>query len=278
MFVGVREFGHVDVRVHGLWNPYAIELTGQLRIVTAGTYTFKMLSRDGQAELQIGERTICETRHANREVTVSGTLQEGTYPLRITYFYRSIFNDLNIQFKGPGMREFEPFQDLVLPLASHAKSFDLAAVPDEVVFIDPQREANRSLAMDKPVRVSGETQGTNLPRNTVDGDTSNASGWHCGSSPACLEVDLTKLHSINRLKVFTYYDGRRYYQYTIEASVDGKSWQEIVDESKNTRASTAEGVEHKFSPIQARYVRINLLRNSANPGVHLNEIMIFGEE
>ena len=278
MFVGVAEFGHVDVRVHGLWNPYAIELTGQLRILTGGMYTFKMRSRDGLSELQLGERTICETQHDNQEVIVSGTLQAGTYQLRIRHFWCSIFNDLNIQYKGPGMDQFEPFENLVLPLASHIKSKDLAAVPEETVFIDPKREANRSLAMDMPVKVSGETQGTNLPRNAVDGDTSNESGWHCGSSPAWLEVDLTKVHSINRVKIFTYYDGGRHYQYTIEASVDGKSWKDIVDESKNTKASTAEGVEHKFPPIKARYVRINLLKNSANPGVHLNEIMVFGED
>ena len=133
----------------------------------------------------------------------------------------------------------------------------------------------KTLAYHKPVKVSGETQGDMVPENAVDGMPDNSSGWHCGSSPAWLEVDLEKVYSIDRVKVFTYYDGGRYYQYTVEALPDGKTWKRIVDMSANTKPATERGDEHKFPATQARYVRVNMLKNSANPGVHLNEIMVY---
>jgi len=39
--------------------------------------------------------------------------------------------------------------------------------------------------------------------------------------------------------------------------------------------STKGGQEHTFATAKARYVRINLLKNSANSGLHLNEILVF---
>jgi len=132
-----------------------------------------------------------------------------------------------------------------------------------------------NLATGKPVTVSGGTQGSNLPRNAVDGVTSNDSGWHTAPWPQWLQVDLGKSCSIDRVKVFTYYGDGRCYQYTVEASTDGKEWKQIVDMSRNTKASTEAADDHTFPAVQARYVRVQLLKNSANEGVHLNELMVF---
>ena len=149
------------------------------------------------------------------------------------------------------------------------------AVAASVEIGAPTRPADVNLALNKPVKVSGESQGDMVPAKAVDGVATNDSGWHCGSSPARLEVDLQKVHPIDRAKVFLYYDGVRFYQYTVEASADGKTWKKVVDMSTNTKRSAADGDEHHFKSTEARYVRVNLLKNSANPGVHLNEIMVF---
>jgi|GEM_PF-7131015 len=45
-----------------------------------------------------------------------------------------------------------------------------------------------------------------------------------------------------------------------------------------TYVSTPEGAEHTFAPVKGRYVSVNMLKNSANPGVHLNEIAVFAAE
>ena len=49
----------------------------------------------------------------------------------------------------------------------------------------------------------------------------------------------------------------------------------MVDMSANTKPAVATGDMHKFAPADARYVRITMLKNSANPGVHLVEFRVF---
>ena len=38
--------------------------------------------------------------------------------------------------------------------------------------------------------------------------------------------------------------------------------------------ATAAGYAGKFPPTEARYVRINMLKNSANPFVHIVELIV----
>ena len=48
----------------------------------------------------------------------------------------------------------------------------------------------------------------------------------------------------------------------------------VVDMSANTKPAVATGDMHKFASADARYVRITMLKNSANPGVHLVEARV----
>ncbi len=136
----------------------------------------------------------------------------------------------------------------------------------------------RSLAYNKPVTASSKAQGGHIPEDIVDGIADNGSGCHLSPYPQWLQVDLEKVCSIDRIKIYTYYDGGRSYQYNVEGSTDGKTWVTLVDMSANTKVSTPEGTEHTFDPVKVRYVRVNMLKNSANPGVHLNEIAVFAAE
>ncbi|MCY2931507.1 MAG: GDSL-type esterase/lipase family protein [Planctomycetota bacterium] len=135
--------------------------------------------------------------------------------------------------------------------------------------------AEENLALKKPVVVEGDSQGENVPAKAVDGVPTNESGWHSSKTPSRLRVDLGKSYTIDRVAVYTFYDAVRYYQYTVEASADGEAWKQVVDMSKNTAISTAGGSEHCFAPTAARYVRVTMLKNSANIGKHLNEVMVF---
>jgi hypothetical protein len=142
----------------------------------------------------------------------------------------------------------------------------------------PAQKQNWNLAINKPVTSSAGTQGGNIPRNAVDGNPGNESGWHASPWPQWLQVDMQGLHTIDRIKVYTYYDNHRYYQYIIEASTDGIDWQPVVDMSSNTTPSIKAGFDHMIRPVLARYIKIKMLKNSANEGVHVNEIMVFEKE
>jgi lysophospholipase L1-like esterase len=135
--------------------------------------------------------------------------------------------------------------------------------------------AQENLALKKPVTVDGKTEGADTPEKAVDGVPTNGSSWHSGKTPSWLQVDLQKAYPIDRVAVYLFHDGVRHYQYTVEASVDGETWKRVVDMSGNTSVSTPGGSEHCFARTEARYVRVNLLKNSANPAQHLNELMVF---
>ena len=73
--------------------------------------------------------------------------------------------------------------------------------------------------------------------------------------------------------MITYYDGSRYYHLNAEVSVDGRTWKKVI-EFKDTIPATAAGYSRMFPTTDARYVRINMLHNSANPYVHVVEVIV----
>ncbi len=130
------------------------------------------------------------------------------------------------------------------------------------------------IAVGKPVTVSGGTEPGHPPELAVDGHTSGGY-WAASPYPLWLTIDLEKPETIDRVQIFTYADGQRFYKYTVEVSTDNQNWTQVVDMSQNTKAASARGTMHTFRPISARYVKVNMLFNSANVGVHLSEVRVF---
>ena len=135
------------------------------------------------------------------------------------------------------------------------------------------------LAVGKPVTAT-HTDGQMLPKYAVDGKVDIRKAWWAKSYPASLTVDLEKEEQIFGFQVYPYWDGNRYYQYTIEVSLDRKKWSQVIDMSNNKKATTPAGILHSFKikhpeGVKGRYVRITISKNSANQGVHLVEFKIF---
>ncbi len=131
-----------------------------------------------------------------------------------------------------------------------------------------------NLTTGKPVMASG-TEASYVPTNAVDGSVLLDTAWWASPSPQSLQIDLEKVHTLDRATVFPFWDGRRYYQYTVELSADGKAWTQVVDMSTNTTPSSPKGHASTFTPTPGRYVRVNMLKNSANAGVHLVEVRVY---
>ncbi|MEI7909304.1 MAG: family 20 glycosylhydrolase [Verrucomicrobiota bacterium] len=109
----------------------------------------------------------------------------------------------------------------------------------------------------------------------VDGKADNVDDyWDGGEGPHWLQVDLLKVQPVSFINVITYWDGSRYYQLNAEVSVDGKQWKKMLDFTTDTAPATAAGYSGKFPPTPARYVRVNMLKNSANPSVHIVELIV----
>ena len=113
----------------------------------------------------------------------------------------------------------------------------------------------------------------------VDGNASELrSSWQADPYPQWLRIDLEKPVRIDRVHVFPYWGGGRFYRYTVEVSQDGKRWEQVADLSKNARPATPKGDLHRFEPRLARYVRVNMLYHSLNKGVHIVEVKVLGAE
>lgn len=80
-------FSNIDFRA--AFNEYAIRWTGKLLIDTAGTYRFKLESKDG-SWLAIGGRLVVNNQHCHSPRTVEGTvsLDKGGHQISILYFNR----------------------------------------------------------------------------------------------------------------------------------------------------------------------------------------------
>jgi hypothetical protein len=133
----------------------------------------------------------------------------------------------------------------------------------------------KNLTTGKPVLTSGGVNPTEKPEYANDGWVDLSKFWGTIPAPQWWQVDLEKEYNLGSVRIFPYWDGIRYYQYTVEVSTDGKTWKQVVDAGKNTTPGTEKGYTHKFDPIKARYVKVNMLKNSDNPAVHLVEVRAY---
>ena len=137
----------------------------------------------------------------------------------------------------------------------------------------PPNTAN--VALGRPVKTSIKHEADKVPEKAVDGNTDKLAAWFGAGSPCWLEVDLGKPTAIDTVRPIFYWDGRRYYQYTVDVSVDGETWTKVADNSGNTSPSTPDGYIHRFTAVDARYVRLNVSKNSSNPSVHVAEFEVY---
>lgn len=168
---------------------------------------------------------------------------------------------------------------------------DVEITPGNLVILEfsdkdiPGRVLERkvNLALKKSVSASGFFKNFE-PEKAVDGDTSFLSAWYSlHAAPQTLTVDLGKVQNISALRVIPAWSvDNRYFpritQFTVKASVDGRDYRLIMDESGNIMPDTPHGVFRKFAPVQARFLQVNVLFNSSRQGGQIVEIQAFGDE
>lgn len=134
-----------------------------------------------------------------------------------------------------------------------------------------------NLAAFRPVRCSdytatawGMPHGLGYrPEYATDGNPETC--WGADYPPHWVSVDLGRLETISAVRVINYYADQRFYRYRVELSEDAKTWTPVAEKTDEALA-TAEGTWHRFAPRPTRHLRIVMLSNSANCGVHVAEI------
>ena len=148
-------------------------------------------------------------------------------------------------------------------------------------------------ALNQPVKASSSLANY-PPENAVDGNLGRDNYWWSDSDPKrhyrfempqWLEVDLGEVRAIDHIFILLHWWGHeslltrlRVYKYIVEASADGEQWQTVIDESRNEDNARPEGTERWFEQVEARYVRLTVLRNSAFGGARVVELKVMGEE
>jgi len=107
----------------------------------------------------------------------------------------------------------------------------------------------------------------------VDGRHDSA-GEHWGADglPAYLTVELDRPRALNAIRLWTFWNGKRAYQYLIEGSLDANTWTTLADRRKNTRPATAAGEVFHFPEVSVQYVRTTITGNSEADNGHIVEI------
>ncbi|WP_426625309.1 discoidin domain-containing protein [Leifsonia sp. McL0607] len=135
-----------------------------------------------------------------------------------------------------------------------------------------------NLAFHKASTDSSHEGGSVGPGYAVDGAATYTNGqrtyWGAGPLPQWWEVDLGRQYNLSHINVTNYVDGNRYYDYTVDASADGRTWTTIATKS-NTAVATAAGDDYPVNGT-ARYIRITVTHNSANTSGHLVDVVVDG--
>jgi hexosaminidase len=133
----------------------------------------------------------------------------------------------------------------------------------------------QNLTTGKPVESSGGKNPKEMPENAADGWVNIDAFWGTTPAPQWWQVDLQGEYNLDRVRIFPYWDGNRYYQYTISVGTDTNHLVQVVDATKNTTPETDQGRMHEFAPTKGRYIRVNVLKNSDNRAVHLVEVRAY---
>jgi len=154
-----------------------------------------------------------------------------------------------------------------------------APAPPDTSMVSPNR-TNKSLTTGKPSSCS-----SSLPpfpaRLANDGHAEDTNRYwatdvqRLNDPEPWWRVDLERPMTVGRIVVVGYYKDRRSYGFTVETSVDGRTWDLVADMRKNKEPSTAKGYACTFAPKKIRHIKVTQTSCSANTGRHLVEVMAF---
>ncbi len=108
---------------------------------------------------------------------------------------------------------------------------------------------------------------------TLATDGKPATRWAASdaSFPQWVQFDLGKATPVSTLQMITYSDGKRTYQFSVEGSVDGKTWTPLAP-TQNTKVNGYTKIT--FPAATVRYVRVNFLGCSVKGNASIYEICL----
>lgn len=110
----------------------------------------------------------------------------------------------------------------------------------------------------------------------TDGIADKNVHWDGGPAPAEAIVDLGAIYTLSGVRLVTYYGDGRAYRFKILVGRKSSGMTEVWEQTEDVEA-TEDGYRVDFEPIPARYVKVVMTHNTANPSVHIAELEAYGE-
>ena len=133
------------------------------------------------------------------------------------------------------------------------------------------------LPMDLPIASAADDglNDGNMPENTIDGNLNNR--WASKGSGRYLTLDLGQTVELTNLEIKWHKGAERVYVFSVETSVDGKSWQNSLmkTSSQSLDGFETHNIENLFNP-EARFVKIIGEGNSFNEWTAITETKVVG--
>ncbi|MEV6965319.1 discoidin domain-containing protein [Hamadaea sp. NPDC051192] len=130
------------------------------------------------------------------------------------------------------------------------------------------------LSLGKPVTSSGLN-----PELANDADATNGGGYFdsvlLGGKNAWWQVDLQGVYSLSSVVNRNYVDGSRYYHYYVRGSLDAVNWSAPIAWKFDDTPAADPGETILVTGV-ARYVRVNIVADSANASAHLTDFEVYG--
>ena len=145
----------------------------------------------------------------------------------------------------------------------------LAHIVELEAFADTSNQTDTNIALNKPVSAAmGNTTAI------TDGNINNY--WDGGQGPQAFVIDLQNFYEITSFHAYPYFGDNRHYEYDIYVSDNGFNYEKVASKNDGQRETSAGTIFTLDTPITARYVKVNMVKNSANASVHMNEFKVMG--
>ncbi|WP_378935251.1 endo-beta-N-acetylglucosaminidase [Metabacillus herbersteinensis] len=130
---------------------------------------------------------------------------------------------------------------------------------DEYITVSKDAKDITNVALNKTATASGACATSEGPMYAVDGIVTNNSKWCAIGANHWMKVDLSKTYTLSKFVVKHAEAGGEpaafnTEAFTIESSLDGENWSEVVSVTNNTAAIS----EHSIPATEARYVRLSI--------------------
>jgi putative membrane-bound dehydrogenase-like protein len=136
------------------------------------------------------------------------------------------------------------------------------------------RQVPVNLALGKPVRASSEETGkNNFAGHAVDGKANTRWCASDGSAPQWLQIDLQEPQALRGCEL-QWESSSAAYRYRVEGSLDGQSWETLVDRSRRGESGQH---QHQFNAAP-RFVRVTFLGSDSGGWGSLWEVKLTGDK